>query len=484
MKYTNILAGAFGLMALAACSNNDEVIVEQPKEVHTITVAYGRGANTRLAIEEKWDDYDMLSFKSSWENTDQIKLVAEDETEYVYSIETINADGTATFTREGKPADGTYKVVYPADWNGSLGGDDDYVYQEKTSLVNTDAFKNYRFDIKDYQQAMAIAECKDGKFAEIALKPIFNFLYIPEGLTIGNMELYDWTNIDGEDLTKKLDNGKIIFDTSIGLTGTNLYKTIKNYAGVDTGSLWIRSNGKYESWPVYYDSESKKWRFEHGTIVAFPVLPGQEPVKNLQLWFYEIPCNLMDYGTYGNDFPFYEGGTVYYLEDFNLVFPEPEVEPEVGRIIGSDGKYYKTTADVPTGVTPEAMVGKWNTGDGYGYAIALEDASDELLSAEVAGGFIYNNDYEWCRNHAIDGDYSDWSTPQISIFNAMINDCGGLDQFNALLEAAGGSKMNAGKYICKDSTYPNYYVYDFVNNKSEVVSGDTQVYVRAYYRIQ
>ena len=66
----------------------------------------------------------------------------------------------------------------------------------------------------------------------------------------------------------------------------------------------------------------------------------------------------------------------------------------------------------------------------------------------------------------------------------MINDCGGLDQFNALLEAAGGSKMNAGKYICKDSTYPNYYVYDFVNNKSEVVSGDTQVYVRAYYRIQ
>ena len=98
MKYTSILAGFFGLMALAACTNNDEVVVEQTKGLHTITVAYGRGANTRLAIEEKWDDYDMLSFKSSWENTDQIKLVAEDETEYVYSIETINAETTLIST--------------------------------------------------------------------------------------------------------------------------------------------------------------------------------------------------------------------------------------------------------------------------------------------------------------------------------------------------------------------------------------------------
>ena len=449
--------------------------MEQPKQVHTITVAYGRGANTRLQTEEDWKDYgefSHLAFKSSWEDTDQIKLIAEGGTEYVYSIDAINEDGTATFTREGEALeDGTYKVVYPASWNGSLSN---YGSQSKTSIGTT--FKDYLFDIKDYQYAMAIAECTGGKFAEIALKPIFNFLYIPEDLEITNMELYDWSSIGGG-CTKEID-GKTIFNTIIELKGTNLYNTIKNYAGENTGSLWISDSNEYESWPVFYNSESKKWQFEYKTIVAFPVLPGQEPVTDLQLWFYEIPCNLKDAS--GNDFPFTEGGHVYNLEGFNLVFPVPEVEPEVGRIIGSDGKYYKTTADVPTGVTPEAMVCIWYTGDGYGFAIALEDASNEPILASEAADEIYT----WSENHPIDEDTTDWNTPQTKIFNNMITSCGGLDQFNALLEAAGGSKMNAGKYICSDPTYPNYYVYDFVNNKPEVVSADTKVYTRAYYRIQ
>ena len=248
---------------------------------------------------------------------------------------------------------------------------------------------------------------------------------------------------------------------------------------------------------MYYDSESKKWRFEYGTLVAFPVLPGQEPVKNLQLWFYEIPCNLMDYGTYGNDFPFYEGGTVYYLEDFNLVFPEPEVEPEVGRIIGSDGKYYKTTADVPAGVTPEAMVCKWNTGYGYGFAIALKDATDELLSPGDAEMFIYKNESEWCKNHTIDGDYSDWGNPQGSILVDMFRDCEStssgsfnyeeLDfdygKFREFLIAAGGNDVKDGVYICeRRSSY--YWGYDFANKKFVKIGDEDNVYVRPYYRIQ
>ena len=50
MKYTSILAGALGLMALAACTNNDEVKMDQPKEALTLKVAIGNGADTRLAL--------------------------------------------------------------------------------------------------------------------------------------------------------------------------------------------------------------------------------------------------------------------------------------------------------------------------------------------------------------------------------------------------------------------------------------------------
>lgn len=493
MKYTNILAGVFGLMALAACSNNDEVVVEQPKEVHTITVAYGRGANTRLQTEEDWKDYgefSHLAFKSSWENTDKIKLVAESGTEYEYSIETINADGTATFTREGEALeDGTYKVVYPASWNGSLRN---YGFQSKTSIGTT--FKDYLFDIKDYQYAMAIAECTGGKFAEIALKPIFNFLYIPEDLEITNMELYDWSKI-GNGCTKVID-GKTIFDTVIELKGTNLYKTINNFAGGNKGSLFISDSNEYESWPVFYNSESKKWQFEYGTLVAFPVLPDQEPVTDLQLWFYEIPCYLLDASS-SNKTEFYEGGHVYNLEGFNLVFPVPEVEPEVGRIIGSDGKYYKTTADVPTGVTPEAMVGKWNTGDGYGFGISLEDASKEPLTPEEAYGYIYNDDEAWCKAHTIGGYYDDWGPLQCSTLIEIFKDCGSTSSggfnyeeelefdygnFRDLLKAV-GTDVKDGIYFCEWKN-SHYWGYDFANKKFVKLEEGSEVYLRPRWRIQ
>jgi len=99
MKYTSILAGFFGLMALAACTNNDEVSMEQPKEVHTITVAYNKGANTRVQLSSSEDFYKTKGFKGTWESDDKIKLVAESGTEYIYSIvaETIDEEsGTAT----------------------------------------------------------------------------------------------------------------------------------------------------------------------------------------------------------------------------------------------------------------------------------------------------------------------------------------------------------------------------------------------------
>ena len=470
MKYSSILAGVFGLMALAACTNEEDVVLEQPNGLHTITVAYNQGADTRFEgniqeedVEIAGQPYSLRYIEGKWTADDKIALVdKENDKKAIYGIKEIKDGGTeATFVYESgdEPTDGTtYMVVFPGEWDGEL-----------SDFATQDVLNQKQFNIQNYKHALGEVSCENGAFTnKVTLTPIFNFLFVNEDiapLNMGNYFTEDDLNDDG------------VLNRVVTLEGAS--NTITNYnIGGEKGSITLNNF-------TFSIKNFGPWVSNHSRIIAFPVLPGQE----VQLFFDfgTAVCNVVDNND-GYPVTFTKGGNFYYVRDLNLEFSgpvaEPDLEPAVGRIIGSDGKYYKTTADVPTGVTPEAMVGKWNTGDGYGFAIALEDASNELLSAEVAGEFIYNNDSEWCRNHAIDGDYSDWSTPQISIFNAMINDCGGLDQFNALLEAAGGSKMNAGKYICKDSTYPNYYVYDFVNNKSEVVSGDTQVYVRAYYRIQ
>ena len=320
MKYINILAGVFGLMALSACNDNNEVTVEQPKEVHTITVAYGRSANTRLNIVNQGYEYGELFFKSSWslEDNDAIKLIAENGTEYIYNLTAVNEDGTGTFTREGSaPADGTYKVVFPASWDGSLSA---YNNQNKTCSYNDD--ETIVFDIYDYQQAMAIATCEGGSFSEIALKPIFNFLFIPEDLKIKNMEKYNWD----EYVQYQEDYERYVYSSFVELSGVNLYKTINNYAGGDKGKITINTVGKYPVFPLWHNENEDEnvWKFEYDFYIAFPVLPNQEPITNLSLLFDGLACHFVDHS--GNDWAYTEGGHVYYLENGNLKFDEPVIK--------------------------------------------------------------------------------------------------------------------------------------------------------------
>ena len=467
MKYLNILAGAFGLMALAACTNDDEVTkIEQPKGLYTITVAYNQGADTRFLIEPKtvpFSQYAEQGMKGSWQDGDKIALIDKAGNKSIYeTIEVAEGGQEATFALmegEAKPTEGEdYTVVYPSTYDGNL---DNFANQKASSYSD--------FPIENYFFATGTTTLSGGQFSKTTLTPLFSFIYIPEDIRLINMA--GW----GFEKDYDVSEGSSL-DMSIGIVGTNLYYKIENFTGV------TRSTGINLGEAAIARTEDKVWKNELPKLIAIPVLPGQEPVTNLGLDFDGAKCDILDKDGV-SPLTIDQGGKIYVLSDTgkNLQF---QLGIAVGRVLGANGKYYATVSDAEAaGTKGEAMVG--SVSSPYSYAIALEDASNELLSPDVAKGFIFNNDYEWCKNHAIDGDYNDWSTPQISIFGDMINSCGGLDQFNARLEAAGGSKMNAGKYICSDTgVYPNYYVYDFVNNKSEVVPADTEVYTRAYFLVQ
>ncbi len=339
MKYTSILAGVFGLMALAACTNNDEVTMEQPKQVHTITVAYNKSADTRVQLSSSEDFFKTRGFKGTWESDDQIKLVAEEGgEEYIYSIvaETIDEEsGTATFTREGKPADGTYKVVYPADWDGNL---DSFDTQDAEFCVGEYEDENQgqiKFDANKYLYALGTAELDGGSFKKaVTLTPIFNFIYMYVEYEFNNM--FYW--FDGNTEGVYTDSNEYpVWKPTVQLLGDNLFSKIEGFEGKMGKSYTLKDYdpeaGKvveYEvpmielnNFSVRYleENDNNYWESYTSLIFAFPVLPGK-PVTNLELLFNGKSCNVVN--TDRSPATFTEGGHVYSLEAENLQFGVPK----------------------------------------------------------------------------------------------------------------------------------------------------------------
>ena len=288
-------------MALAACTNNDEVTVEQPKQVHTITVAYNKGANTRVQLSEFSEE---TGFKGTWESTDKIGLIDEEGTRYTYIIDEIKEDGAvATFVLEGEdlPADGAYKVVYPYDWDGNLS---DFANQEDVEYSVYDAEVGdqvVKFNANDYLYALGTATCKDGVFTgQVTLTPIFNFIYIEWEYGFYAMEQWGFDEY--------LDNE--VWRAAVDLTGDNLYNKIEDFEGT-TGTIKLNN---FSLW-----SDGNRWESNTHLIFAFPVLPGQEPVTNLRLLFDGVSCKVLN----SDDTPasFSEGGHVYIMHEGNLKFP-------------------------------------------------------------------------------------------------------------------------------------------------------------------
>ena len=172
MKYTSILAGVFGLMALAACTNNDEVKMEQPElaKASTITVTWGKGADTRMA-DFVYDETEGI--KASWEIEDKIGMRPVDTGGNAVFYKAIENGNTAKFVRssENEPENNTrYYICYPTTFMAG------YNVSEQTGLLK---------DLKNFAYAEGFTKFVDGEFeSSVTLAPVCSFLRIPKGTVL------------------------------------------------------------------------------------------------------------------------------------------------------------------------------------------------------------------------------------------------------------------------------------------------------------
>ena len=489
MKYLNIMAGAFGLMALAACTNDDEVTtVEQPKEVRTITVAYNQGADTRYEItlddpsgDPPYYTYEYSKgFKVKWTSGDQIALI-KDGTKYTFETQESGEEATFTLVSGKAPsAEGDYKVVFPADWDGNL---DNFQAQD----VDAD------FNPEKYLYSTGTATLTDGEFGTTNLTPVFCFIFVPEeGVRFWNMVYWGFeerTEYEPEEDSE--DRGTL--NMKINLKGTNLYNKIVDFNGANGNVNYIELSN-LSIWRY-----GNTWTNVGDRLIAIPVFEGK-PISDLVLDFGGIECKVSKKD--GSALTIDKGGVIYRLADDldakNLQFGK--ILPKVGQLIGSDGKYYATKSAAETaGVKAEALI--LSLDDEYGMAIALEDVSDKLYTYNNTGE---NNEEknaegivaEWAENHPIKkiSDWDGWFLPNEYCWKPLFEACGGkagegnafsYGTFREELVAAGGEDVHEDFYWGytrnPDGQYDRYWGYDFKNSKFDEIE---KAYIRAYFYFQ
>ena len=121
MKYTSILAGALGLMALAACTNNDEVKMEQPEVAKAVTIngAFQDGATINnegaksITINNTGDPVDIVI------NSENASVTLKGNFNNVWAnSKTVNASGAKIGSVTFDTAlEGKGNLSVNADWN-------------------------------------------------------------------------------------------------------------------------------------------------------------------------------------------------------------------------------------------------------------------------------------------------------------------------------------------------------------------------------
>ena len=239
MKYTSILAGALGLMALAACTNNDEVTMEQPEvaKAPTLTVTWGGSADTRLIMDE-WDFTEGI--KSKWVSGDEIGL-SENADADIIIYKTSGSGSTAVFELDGTtgPEDDTeYFIAYPAAY-----------FTKGFNVVS----QSGKFE-DTYEYAYALghttftSNVPDNK---VTLEPMFSFLCIPQGTVFEEAaNAGSWTEDELADTYLEL-SGKDLITGFIPASTSKIQMSPTTRAQVDPsgnikGDITINCKGVFE----------------------------------------------------------------------------------------------------------------------------------------------------------------------------------------------------------------------------------------------
>ncbi len=390
MKKTlrTLMMGMMALLAgnaLTSCSNDDEPqVAQQEGQKGNVEFTLTRGADTRITYEATSEG----GLDAFWGEGDKMVIfynaLTDEEIVEVFDLVEGASTKTARFAKSDsqladKSADGI-EIVY---------------------LPNYDVNKSISENLFDFS-------IQDGTLEGLGKYDRFTF---NAKLTEGKIELFDKDFFEPVMLI-------LHFPTDIDFgTGTGT-----------TTSDFVFSGGVNKQVP--YDSPTL------GDITVKGVsLTNGKLDENLYVAAWSVPPTSLSVGGKTFSLPeVYNSGSIYTFAQKNL-----KLAPSVGMVLGSDGKYYSTISDVPTGVKAVAMIAYLsdNSADApHGLAIALEDAS-----INVMGNKVKDTVDEWASKNAVS--FGTWRVPSVDDFKYMFEGCGG-DKYKE--ELTEGMAFDSGSF--------------------------------------
>ena len=416
-----MMAGALcAALGLGSCSNEmDEVAVPAEGATRTVTLTVSlpdRGADTRTAYAA---DAEGTGLKVIWADGDELTAFGQDLAKSTtFKLTSGAGETTATFTGE-LPEDvvdeGIVEFYYPKFKTEVIDGETHYICPDYTAQDGTLA------GLSEVDAFVLRAQYSDGK---LSVMPLYTYRY-----------------------TSFLHFAK---DTKVASTGGTATFTISNANAVYdlTAGEFIKENIVVDKVTVNPDG-----KLADDVYIAFEKNDYVTPTLTIAVGSEKKVYSL------DRDFK----AEMYNISDMSKL----TVAPQVGMVIGSDGKYYenKAAAEAVDGVKAEAMIAYVGTeaeGATHGLAIALEDASSSTVKWENAASTVSS----WASAHAVSG--GTWRLPSAYDWQRMLIGCSGTDTYAEelsdglgfangplieKLKAAGGDECPSGSRYWSSTEY-------------------------------